>query len=583
MQLHRLFIHSILLKGLFMRLFKATLAQHCLRVFTLSCLLYVPSSQAYQHAVAMPDHYSAAIAQHILDRGGNAVDAAVAASFSLAVTYPEAGNLGGGGFMLMRMHHHNWFLDYRETAPARAHRDLFLDEQGGVIPFASLLGPQSSGVPGQVMGLWQAHQRFGHLRWQDVLAPAIELAEQGFVVSRELADVADWYSSWSSDKGYSNNFNTYFGNLVVGERLVQPELAATLKRLSRDGVREFYHGETADLIVAHQQRIGGLITHQDLANYHAIWREPVQADWQGMTLVSAPPPSSGGIALIQLLLMAEHHQQALKAESHNSAQYIHILAELKKRAYADRAEYLGDSDFVAVPIERLIDPAYIAKRAAEIDLTAPSATEAVAPGLAAFNESEQTSHFSIVDRWGNAVASTFTLNMPFGNGWVVPGAGFLMNNEMDDFSAKPGVPNLYGVIGNEANAIAPNKRMLSSMSPTLVIANQKVDAVLGTPGGSTIITSVFQTLLNSYWFTMPLQQAIDITRVHHQLWPSQQIGFHPELDSSTQQQLREMGYQVEARRFFGDMQVIKRQADGTFDAASDQRGRGESRVWPQPQ
>lgn len=561
-----------------MRFFKASLF-HIGTLF----LLTLSSVHAYQHAVAMPDSYSAKVAQQILDRGGNAVDAAVAASFSLAVTYPEAGNLGGGGFMLMRVHHHDWFLDYRETAPAAAHRDVFLNDEGEVIPFASLLGPKSSGVPGQVMGLWQAHQRFGHLRWQEVLAPAIALAEQGFVISQDLVDVANWYSGWSSDKGYTNNFNTYFGNLVVGERLAQPELAATLKRLARDGVREFYHGETADFIVAHQQRIGGLITHQDLANYHAIWREPLSVDWQGKRVVSAPPPSSGGVALIQLLQMAEQHQNALQAESHNSAQYIHILAELKKRAYADRAEYLGDSDFVAVPIEKLIDPAYSQQRAADINLNQPSDTEAVAPGLGPWQESEQTSHFSIVDRWGNAVASTFTLNMPFGNGWVVPGAGFLMNNEMDDFSAKPGVPNLYGVIGNDANAIAPNKRMLSSMSPTLVIANQKIDAVLGTPGGSTIITSVFQTLLNWYWFDMTSQQAIDVTRVHHQLWPSQHIGFHPNLDEATQQQLRDMGYQVEARRFFGDMQVIKRQADGTLEAASDQRGRGESRVWPQPQ
>lgn len=559
-----------------MRFLKAKL----LSLVTLYLVTYMPISQANQQAVAMPDLFSAAIAQDILDRGGNAVDAAVAASFGLAVTYPEAGNLGGGGFMLMRMYHHDWFLDYRETAPARAHRDLFLDSQGEVRPYASLLGPKSSGVPGQVMGLWQAHQRFGQLSWAEVMAPAILLAETGFIIPNALAEVAQWYSGWSADKGYRNNFNDYFGQLNPGERFKQPELAATLKRIARDGVREFYHGETADKIVAHQQRIGGLINHQDLANYHAIWREPLHAEWQGKTLVSAPPPSSGGVALIQLVLMAEQHRQALSAETHNSAQYIHILAELKKRAYADRAEYLGDSDFVDLPIAKLIDPAYIAKRASEIDLTAPSATESILPGLARQNESEQTSHFSIIDRWGNAVASTFTLNMPFGNGWVVPGAGFLMNNEMDDFSAKPGVPNLYGVIGNEANAIAPNKRMLSSMSPTLIIANQQVDAVLGTPGGSTIITSVFQTLLNWYWFNMPSQEAIDITRVHHQLWPSQQIGYHPDLDETTQKTLKTMGYEVKARRFFGDMQVIKRQTDGQLEAASDQRGRGMSLVWP---
>ena len=527
-------------------------------------------------AVAMPDSYSAQVAQEILQAGGNAVDAAVAASFSLAVTYPEAGNLGGGGFMLIHFGGESQFLDYRETAPGAAHRDLYLDQNGEVITYKSLLGYQASGVPGTVMGLWQAHQRYGQLAWEDLLQPAIKLATEGFIVHEQLAQNAAWYQAWSADKADHLNFANYFAGLHKGEVFVQPELANTLKVIAKKGAPAFYLGEIAQKIVQQMQKSDGLISAEDLAQYQVKWRAPIQGRWQGYDVLSAPPPSSGGLALLQLLMMKTELSHEFEGLFHNGAEYIHLLAEMNKRVFADRAQYLGDPDFSPVPTERLLAPTYIAKRSAEVDPIRISATADIQPGLV---ESEQTTHFSILDAQGNAVSNTTTLNMPFGSGVVIEGAGFLMNNEMDDFSAKPGVANVFGVLGGEANAIAPKKRMLSSMSPTILLRDGEVSMVLGTPGGSTIITSVFQTLVNLIEFEMTAQQAIDAPRVHHQLWPKDHIGYHPSLEAATLQTLTDLGYQVEMRRFFGDVQLIVRSAMGDVQAASDMRGRGESRVW----
>lgn len=527
-------------------------------------------------AVAMPDSYSAQVAQDILQAGGNAVDAAVAASFSLAVTYPEAGNLGGGGFMLIHMGGESQFLDYRETAPQAAHRDLYLDETGEVVSYKSLLGYQASGVPGTVMGMWQAHQRYGNLAWHDLLQPAIKLAEEGFIVHEQLAQNAAWYQAWSADKSDQINFADYFAALHKGERFVQPKLANTLKILAEKGAQAFYNGEIATQIVQQMQQNKGLISAEDLAQYQVKWRTPIQGRWQGYDVLSAPPPSSGGLALLQLLMMKTQLAHEFEGLFHNSPEYVHLIAEMSKRVFADRAEYLGDPDFASVPSERLLNPQYIAQRSNEVDPIRISSTSAIQPGLV---ESEQTTHFSILDAQGNAVANTTTLNMPFGSGVVIEAAGFLMNNEMDDFSAKPGVANVFGVLGGEANAIAPKKRMLSSMSPTLVLRDGQVSMILGTPGGSTIISSVFQTLVNLTDFEMNAQQAIDAPRVHHQLWPKDHIGYHPSLEAATLQALTDQGYQVEMRRFFGDVQLIVRSAMGDVQAASDMRGRGESRVW----
>ncbi|HEY9018579.1 gamma-glutamyltransferase [Thiomicrospira sp.] len=542
------------------------------------CVL-VLSQAAYadsRAALAMPDSYSAEVAQAVLEKGGNAIDAAVAASFSLAVTYPEAGNLGGGGFMLIHAQGQTRFLDYRETAPQAAHKDLYLDEDGKVIPHKSLVGYQASGVPGSVMGLWQAHQAYGQLSWSELIEPAIELAEKGFKVHPKLAETANWYQNWAYEKADDLNFIAYFGDLEANQLFKQPELANTLKRIAQQGADEFYRGETAQLIVKQMQANQGLINLTDLANYQVKWREPVQTRWQGYDVYSAPPPSSGGIALIQLLKMKAELAHEFEGLYHNSASYIHLLAEIKKRVYADRAEYLGDPDFHQVPTDQLIAVDYLAKRALEVDPIRISPTPEIKPGLV---ESEQTTHFSILDAQGNAVSNTTTLNMPFGSGVVIEGAGFLMNDEMDDFSAKPGVPNIFGVIGGKANAIAPNKRMLSSMTPTILLRDGRVSKVIGTPGGSTIITSVFQALVNNVEFDMSAQQAVDAARVHHQLWPKDEIGYHPSLEANTIQALTNQGYKLSQRPFFGDLQFISRSKYGELEAASDSRGRGESRIW----
>lgn len=542
-------------------------------------LLSFSSLHAQPAAVAMPDSYSAEVAQSVLQAGGNAIDAAVAVGFVLAVTYPEAGNLGGGGFMLIHHQGENNFLDFRETAPAQAHRDLFLDEKGDVLPYQSLLSYQASGVPGSVMGYWQAHQRYGKLEWSRLVEPAIKLAEQGFEVHPKLAETARWYQGWTADKTDVINFSDYFGDLHPGKTFKQPELANSLRRIARQGYKDFYYGETARYLSQQMQQNQGLIQMEDLAAYQAIWRKPLVGEWQGRQIVSAPPPSSGGLALIQLLNIKQYLAHEFEGLAHNSPEYIHLLAEIMKRVYADRAAYLGDPDFYQVPVAALLDKDYLLQRAQQVNPTRISHSQGIQPGL---KESEQTTHYSIIDSEGNAVSTTITLNMPFGNGVVIEGAGFLMNNQMDDFSAKPGVANLYGVIGGEANAIEANKRMLSSMSPTLVLKHNQVQQVIGTPGGSTIITSVFQALVNLIEFEMDAQQAIDVERIHHQLWPEDQIGFHPTLATDTLNQLESMGYTVDQRRFFGDLQLIHRQSDGKLSAASDHRGRGESRVFTIP-
>lgn len=548
-----------------------------------SLTLSANSANQNTAAIAMPDEFSAKVAEQVLLAGGNAVDASVAASFVLAVTYPEAGNIGGGGFMSLHIKNpekqnqpQNLFLDYREQAPKAAHKQIYLDETGEVIPFQSLIGARAAGVPGTVLGMWEVHQKFGSLPWQDLLAPAIELAEQGFKVPAKLADTADWYQAWLHDKpGAENlNFEQYFADLQEDEIFRQPELATTLKRIAKKGAKDFYHGKTARLLAKQMRKDDGLITKQDLTEYQVKWREPIAADWQDFQVISAPPPSSGGIALAQLLSFKQNLAADFKGLKHNSPEYIHLLAEIFKLAYADRAEYLGDPDFFQVPADKLLAAKYLANRSKQINPREISSTENIQPGLV---ESEQTTHFSIVDFAGNAVSNTTTLNMPFGNGVVVKGAGFLLNNEMDDFSAKPGVPNIFGVVGGDANAIEPKKRMLSSMTPTILLKNNQVVAVVGTPGGSTIITSVFQALVNLIEFEMTAQQAIDADRVHHQLLPKDEIGYHQNLDQNTVSALEKMGYKLIKRSFFGDLMLIANLNNQT-QAAADIRGRGVAKV-----
>lgn len=539
------------------------------RLLTLILLLITLPATAGQGAIAAPDRYGAETGAAILAQGGNAVDAAVATAFTLAVTYPEAGNLGGGGFMTLWIEGHPYFLDYRETAPALAHRDLYLDEQGEVIPDLSLVGSKAVGVPGSVMGMWEAHRRFGQLPWAQLLAPAIQLAEQGFVPGEALYQIKQ---DGLSHFGERTNFARHFGSMEADKPFRQPQLAATLERIATQGPDDFYKGKTAQLLVEQMGRSGGLISQEDLANYRAKWRQPIQFPWQGFTLVTAPPPSSGGIALAQLLALKAERQKDFAGLSANEAQYVHLVAEIEKRVFADRAEYLGDPDFHPVPVERLLDPQYLAKRAQEVKPNGLSPTLSVLPGL----ESHQTTHYSVVDAWGNAVSNTTTLNLEFGSGVVVEGAGFLLNNEMDDFSAKPGVPNAFGVVGGDANAIAPGKRMLSSMSPSLLVKGSAVELVIGTPGGSTIFTSVFQVISNLYDLGMTPEQAVALPRFHHQLWPANEIRQEPygSLAPEDQKQLERMGYRLVVQDWdLGDVQVLKRHGEG-WQGAADPRGRG---------
>tara|TARA_B100000586_G_scaffold13642_1_gene9351 strand:- start:142 stop:1860 length:1719 start_codon:yes stop_codon:yes gene_type:complete len=528
-----------------------------------------------QQAVAMPDSYSADAAMQVLQEGGNAIDAAITAQFVLAVTLPEAGNVGGGGFMTIKFEDNTDFLDYREMAPENAHRDMYLDEQGDVKPYESLFGAKASGIPGTVAGMWAAHKKYGTLDWERLLAPAVDLAEQGFVVHEKLANNIDHYIERTKEAAINNNFSEYFAHAKAGTTFKQPELAKTLKAIQQQGKDGFYKGDVAKHIVGFMQQNGGLITYEDLLAYKAVWRKPLHLNWQGYELVTAPPPSSGGVAVAQWIGMLEAYDATHDLPAQNSTEYIHVMSEIGKRVFADRAEYMGDPDFVSVPVEALTDANYITQRAADIQPTSISDTPSVKPGL---KESEDTTHFSIMDRWGNAVANTTTINLTFGSGVVVTGAGFLLNDEMDDFSAKPGVPNFFGAVGGEANAIEPYKRMLSSMTPTLVTKDDQVVLVTGSPGGTTIISSVTQSLLNALLYDMSAEEAVNSPRFHHQLLPKDTIRMHDGFTEATINELKAMGYTIDNRRF-GDVHLIKRTKEGV-EAASEKSGRGKSLVQP---
>lgn len=533
------------------------------------------STNASQHAVAMPDNYSADAAMQVLQEGGNAIDAAITAQFVLAVTLPEAGNVGGGGFMTIKFEDTTDFLDYREMAPERAHRDMYLDNEGNVKTYELLFGAKASGIPGTVAGMWAAHKKYGTLPWERLLAPAVALAEDGFIVHEKLANNIERYIARTTEKGLVSNFNDYFAKATANSLFKQPELANTLKAIQTKGKDGFYKGEVAKHIVDFMQQNGGLITYDDLLAYKAVWRKPLHLNWLGYQLVTAPPPSSGGVAVAQWIGMLEAFSQTHELPAQNSAEYIHIMSEIGKRVFADRAEYMGDPDFIEVPVNALTQPDYIARRALDIQPTSISSTENIKPGL---KESEDTTHFSIMDKWGNAVANTTTINLTFGSGVVVTGAGFLLNDEMDDFSAKPGVPNFFGAVGGNANAIEPYKRMLSSMTPTLVTKNDDVVLVTGSPGGTTIISSVTQSLLNALLYDMHAEAAVNAPRFHHQLLPKDTIRMHKGFDEHTQQALTELGYTLDERRF-GDVHLIKRTPSG-IEAASEKSGRGKSIVMP---
>jgi len=532
-----------------------------------------PVVKSREAAVAIPDKYAAQVAEDILLAGGNAVDAAIATGFALAVTYIDAGNIGGGGFMMIYIDGKSLFLDYRETAPLTAHRDMFLNDDKAVIQNLSLIGTKAAGIPGTVAGFWEAHQKYGKLPWRKLVEPAVKLAEEGFTPAKILVD--DIKANYKRFEGLTN-FYHYFGEVEENKPIIQLELAATLKRIADRGPEDFYRGKTAQLIVKHMQKNGGIISAKDLADYKAVWREPLKTNWRDYQILSAPPPSSGGFGVIQLLKMKDYLAEEFKGLGHNSAQYVHLVAEMEKRVFADRAEYFGDPAFVDIDISELISENYIKRRSMEVNPSAISSLDSISPGL----ESPNTTHYSIIDADGNAVSNTYTINWGFGSGVVVEGGGFLLNNEMDDFSVKPGVPNIFGVVGNTANEIQPGKRMLSSMSPTILLKDDKAVMVVGTPGGSTIFTSVFQAIVNIIDFKMSPLQAASAGRFHHQLLPPDLVTQSPSrpLPETTIKKLTQRGYRVAPHSWeYGDIQVIWHDGENLIPA-SDSRDRGVSKV-----
>lgn len=536
-------------------------------------LLVSSRASALNGAVASPDRFGAEAATEILKSGGNAVDAAVATALTLAVTFPEAGNLGGGGFATVYFGGRGYFLDYRERAPQSARAGMYLDIHGDVVPDASTVGARAVGVPGTVMGLWDLHRRFGVLPWSRLFDSALHYARDGFLVSAQLKSRSSAYGRWLNGR---TNFLRYFGGMNLNQPFKQPELAKTLQRIQRYGPKDFYHGTTARLLVAQMKRDHGLITLSDLAAYAAVWRAPLEADWAEYQIITAPPPSSGGVALVLLLKMKRAAAALFQSVPLNSAQYVHLVAEIEKRTFADRAAYLGDPDFYPVPIKQLIDDNYLNARARLISIDRPTPTDSVKPGIM---ESHDTTHFSITDAAGNAVANTYTLNGDLGNGEVVEGAGFLLNNEMDDFSAKPGTPNMFGVVGGTANAIAPGKRPLSSMTPTILTRDGRLALVIGTPGGSRIFTSIFQVISDWHDFHMALREAVARARFHHQLLPSNVIYEEPYrlLDTSVIAELERRGYTFENQGWNGDIQAIEIHGQQAI-AVADPRGIGVGEV-----
>jgi gamma-glutamyltranspeptidase/glutathione hydrolase len=514
----------------------------------------------------------------ILKKGGNAVDAAVAVQFALAVVHPNAGNIGGGGFMVYRSAKGEAnTLDFREKAAAGANRDMYLDAAGNPITDKSLFGQLASGVPGSVAGMAEAHQKYGRLKWEDLLAPAISLASDGYKLTARQANELNGLKNRLKKL---NPLGTAFlreAKWAEGDVLVQQELANTLKQIKEKGRNGFYEGAVADSIVAEMQRGGGIISKQDLKDYKAIWRKPVTGTYRGYDVITMPPPSSGGIALIQLLKSVEPYP--LSRWGFNADSTVQLMVEAERRVYADRAAHLGDPDFYPVPQQKLIENAYIKQRMSSFNWQKANTSAEIGAGQIAPAEHEETTHFSIVDRDGNAVAITTTLNGSYGSGVVVKGAGFLLNNEMDDFSVKPGSPNMYGLVGGEANAIAPQKRMLSSMTPAILAKDGDLFMVVGTPGGSTIITSVFQTILNVVDFDQSMQAAVAAKKFHHQWLPDQVDVEKDALDSLAIEKLKAKGYKIVPRGSIGRVDAILKTKWGYYQGGADPRGDDKAVGW----
>jgi len=518
-------------------------------------------------AVVSAHPLASKVGVQILKKGGNAVDAAIATQLALAVVYPQAGNLGGGGFLVGKLSNgKNICLDYREKAPGKASRDMYLDANGNPQMKLSQDGHLASGVPGTVAGLFAAH-RYGKIPFSKLIAPAIELAEKGFAITdREARSLNDLQKRLKENNTVTPVF-VKEGGWKGGDTLIQLELAVTLKRIRDLGAKGFYEGETARLIVEEMKRGNGILSEQDLRDYKVEERTPTVFAYRGYTLVTMPLPSSGGIIIEQCLKMME--KRKLETMTFQSPEAVQLMVEAERRAYADRAEYMGDADFVKVPVKTLVSDKYLDERMKDYVPGKAGSSDIVKAGKIA-HESEETTHLAVVDEKGNAVAVTTTLNNSYGSATVVGGAGFFMNDEMDDFSVKPGVPNMYGALGTEANAIAPGKRMLSSMTPTLVLKNNKPYLVVGTPGGTTIPTSVFQTIVNVIDFKMTTEDAVNKPKFHHQ-WLPEEIMVEKEFPEATRQALEKMGYKVVNRGAIGRSELIK--IDGKkIEAVGDNRG-----------
>lgn len=504
----------------------------------------------------------------IMKQGGNAIDAAIATHFALAVVFPAAGNIGGGGFMVVRLKDGTTAtLDFREKAPAAATTNMYLDAEGNVIPDLSTQGHLASGVPGSVEGMVEAHKKYGTLPWKDLVQPAIDLALNGFLLTEREAN---WFNEMQEDL---KKYNTVMPEFLLrdawkaGDSIKWLELGRTLELIRDNGRAGFYEGITAENIAAEMKRGKGLITLEDLKNYTAVWRDPIVASYKDYKIISMPPSSSGGVCLVQLLKSVEPYP--IKQWGHNSVATIHLMTEAERRVYADRAIYLGDPDFYNVPLKQMMDDQYNDERMSTYDPDKATPSSEVKEGVIAGYESEETTHYSIIDPLGNAVAVTTTINGWFGSHVVVGGSGFFLNNEMDDFSSKPGVPNMFGVLGAEANKIEPNKRMLSAMTPTIVEKDGKLFMVVGTPGGSTIITSVFQVILNVLEHDMRMQEAVNAKRIHAQWLPDVIIPETGTLSKEDSITLVNMGHKITPRRAIGRVDAILVLPDGKLEAGAD--------------
>lgn len=521
--------------------------------------------------VASQEAMATKIGLDILKQGGNAVDAAVAVGYALAVTLPRAGNLGGGGFMLVYLADKKQVvaIDYREKAPAQASRDMYLDENGEVVPNLSTFHGLAIGTPGTVMGLEHARKTYGTLSREQLIAPAIKLAKDGIVVTADLANslntLKDRLSKWPNTRDIF--FKKDGSNYQPGEILKQEDLAKTLSIISKEGEEGFYQGDVAKAIASSIQAANGIVSEKDLENYNVVERKAIQGTYRGYEVFSMPPPSSGGVHIVQILNMLENYD--LAAMGHNSAQHIHTMVESMRRAYADRSLHLGDSDFVKVPVKTLTSKKYAKELVATINPDKATSSKDIQPDADLPYESDQTTHFSVVDKWGNAATNTYTLNYSYGSGIVAEGTGVLLNNEMDDFSAKPGHANGYGLIGGEANSIAPGKRPLSSMSPTVVLKDKELFMVTGTPGGSRIITTTLQVISNVIDYDMNIAEATSATRIHHQ-WLPDYIRIESGLSADTIKLLEQKGHQLKVESTMGSTQTIMKSEVGLY-GASDPR------------